>query len=169
MREFDTGATRDEDKTKPDPEGYYHPLVVEEFCRYMTKHRIQKDGETRDSDNWQQLFGSPGEHRKVCMKSLLRHVLDLWKFHRGYKGRETIKEALCAIIFNAQAYLFSILIQEEEGVFHPSLLNDKPVEPGAPIPYVDRDGLPCNVCGGDSSTGHQRLCPTLYEDEKEEK
>ena len=69
------------------------------------------------------------------MKSLLRHVIDLWKFHRGHKGRETIKDALCAIIFNAQAYLFSILIREQA----------------------------CDECGGDAVSGHQRLCPTLYE------
>ena len=113
MREWKTGATRDEDDTKPDYEGFYSPLVVEEFGRYMNKHRIQADGEARDSDNWQQLFGTPGEHRAVCIKSMWRHFLDLWLFHRNCNGRETIKEALCGLIFNAQAYLFSILIEEE--------------------------------------------------------
>lgn len=178
MREFNTGATRDEDKTKPDPEGYYHPLVVQEFCRYMTKHRIQADGEPRDSDNWQQLFGTPEEHRRVCIKSMWRHFLDLWLFHRDCNGRESIKEALCGLIFNAQAYLFSLLLDE---IDQP----DKAEEPGAPqcaecggtaktghqtncsggiVPMTDRDGLPCAVCGGDNASGHQQSCPILIEE-----
>jgi len=121
-REWASGAYRDTNEEKLDYEAFYNPLVIREFARYMHKHRKQADGKLRDGDNWQQLFGSPGEHRAVCMGSLVRHVLDLWLFHRGYAGRETIKEALCAILFNAQAYLFSILIEEEKGMCHPSEL-----------------------------------------------
>ena len=53
MRKFKTGATRDNEDTKIDFEGFYHPLVVERFGEYMHKHRVQADGELRDSDNWQ--------------------------------------------------------------------------------------------------------------------
>jgi len=112
-REWESGAYRDTNEEKLDYEAFYNPLVVREFARYMHKHRKQSDGNLRDGDNWQGLFGSPEEHRAVCMKSLWRHFHDLWMFHRGYAGRETIKEALCAILFNIQAYLFSILVEEE--------------------------------------------------------
>jgi len=154
-REWESGAYRDTNSEKLDYEAFYNPLVVREYARYMHKHRKQANGKLRDGDNWQGLFGTPGEHRAVCMKSMWRHFHDLWMFHRGYAGRDTIKEALCALLFNVQAYLFSILIQEEEGMLHPSDL------------HSDRDGLPCNVCGGDSASGHQRLCLTLYESEDE--
>ena len=172
-REWASGAYRDTSDEKLDYEAFYSPLVLREFARYMHRHRKQADGKLRDGDNWQQLFGTPGEHRAVCMGSLVRHVLDLWLFHRGYAGRETIKEALCAILFNAQAYLFSMLIQEEEGLYRPSdhnslagLENDD--APQYPLPNSDRDGLPCAWCGGDTATGHQRLCPTLYVGEEVE-
>ncbi len=113
-REWASGAYRDTNDDKLDYEAFYSPLVVREFARYMHKHRKQADGKLREGDNWQGLFGSPKEHRKVCMKSLWRHFLDLWMLHRGYPVEGvTKKELLCAILFNAQAYLFSILIEEQ--------------------------------------------------------
>ena len=119
MRQFDTGATRDSEEGKNDYEGFYDPLVVEAFGNYMTKHRKQADGQLRDSDNWKK-----GIPKTAYMKSLLRHVLDVWAIHRGYKridkrtGEETnIIEALCAILFNVQGYLFEILKEK---------LNDRP-------------------------------------------
>ena len=156
-REWESGAYRDTNEEKLDYEAFYSPLVVREFAKYMHKHRKQSDGKLRDGDNWQGLFGPPGEHRKVCMKSLWRHFHDLWMIHRGYPVEGVaIKEVLCAILFNVQAYLFSILIQEEEGVPHPSDLFNS-----------NRDGLPCSVCGGSKVSGHQRLCSTLNrEDDK---
>jgi len=113
-REWESGAYRDTNEDKLDYEAFYSPLVMREFALYMHKHRHQANGKLRAGDNWQGLFGEPEEHRKVCMGSLVRHVLDLWLFHRGHTGRETIKEALCAILFNAQAYLFSLLIEEQD-------------------------------------------------------
>jgi hypothetical protein len=107
MRKFKTGATRNLDNDKPDYEGFLSPIVLKCFAEYMNKHRIQKDGKIRESDNWQKLFGE--EHYNVCAKSLLRHTMDFWLFHRGFKGRETITDALCGIIFNAQAYLYKLL------------------------------------------------------------
>ena len=53
VRVFDTGATRDQDTTKPDFEGFLSPFVIERFGEYMSKHRVQVDGSIRDSDNWQ--------------------------------------------------------------------------------------------------------------------
>lgn len=112
VRKFDSGATRDNDNGKLDYEGFYSPLVVERFACYMNKHRIQSDGSLRDSDNWQKLFGE--KHFDVCMKSAYRHFVDWWKQHRGYKGQDTLEESICALIFNAQAYLFKLLKEKEE-------------------------------------------------------
>lgn len=107
MRKFKTGATRDSEKNKIDPEGFLSPLVIQAYSEYMNKHRIQADGNVRDSDNWQKLFGE--EHLNVCMKSAWRHFLDLWMFHRGYKGRDTIDDAINGILFNIMAYYYKIL------------------------------------------------------------
>ena len=111
MREFKSGATRDNDDEKMDYEGFLSPLVLKQFGRYMHKHRKQADGKLRDSDNWQK-----GMPKDAYMKSLIRHNMDLWLVHRGYseEARESIKDALCAIMFNSMGYLFEILKEEEE-------------------------------------------------------
>ena len=112
MRTFETGATRDTEEGKPDYEGFISPLVLRRYGQYMDKHRHQADGEVRSSDNWQSLFGA--NHKDVCIKSLLRHVVDLWLCHDGYEeaAREDVEAALCAILFNAQAYLYAILKEQ---------------------------------------------------------
>ena len=109
MRKFDTGATRDTDTGKYDPEGFLSPLVIERFNEYMHKHRIQTDGSLRDSDNWQK-----GIPKDAYMKSGFRHFLDWWKEHRGYESREGIEDALCALMFNVQGYLFEILKENQK-------------------------------------------------------
>lgn len=110
MRKFKSGALRDNDTDKIDFEGFLSPLVLERFGEYMHRHRNTADG-VRDSDNWQHLFGE--SHCDVCMKSLLRHVMDLWLFHRGYQGRDDIEDALCGVLFNTQAYLYKLLIDKQ--------------------------------------------------------
>ena len=109
VRKFETGATRDTDVGKYDYEGFYSPLVMERFAQYMNKHRKQSDGNLRDSDNWQK-----GIPLNAYMKSGYRHFFDWWKQHRGYKGQDTLEESLCALIFNAQGYLFELLKKKEE-------------------------------------------------------
>lgn len=111
MRKFETGATRNSDTSKFDYEGFLSPAVLERFGAYMHKHRTQADGNFRDSDNWQK-----GMPKTQYMKSLIRHTIDLWRAHRGYividkdsGERVTKEELLCAIIFNAQGYLFEML------------------------------------------------------------
>lgn len=106
MRITSTGATRNNDETKNDYEGYLSPLFIEAFGDYMTSHRKQADGVLRASDNWQK-----GMPKEWYMKSLWRHVMDVWKIHRGYKvidklnGNEvTLLESLCACYFNIQGY-----------------------------------------------------------------
>ena len=106
MRQFTTGATRDDDSTKVDYEGFLSPLVVVKFGEYMTRHRIQADGGLRDSDNWQK-----GIPKSAYIKSMFRHFVDVWLHHRG-EGRaahETLEEALCGLLFNVQGYLLETL------------------------------------------------------------
>lgn len=107
MRTFRTGATRDDDKTKIDPEGFLSPLVIKAFCNYMHKHRVQADGSLRESDNWQK-----GMDQSVYMKSLWRHFLDLWLEHRKYKSRDGKEEALAGLLFNVMGYWFEELRNE---------------------------------------------------------
>ena len=107
MRHFGTGATRDQDTSKPDYEGFNHPLVEKAFGAYMTTHRIQPDGSVRASDNWQ--LGIPVD---AYMKSLLRHVYDLWLHHRGCADEAVdadLVSVLCAIRFNVNGYLLEVL------------------------------------------------------------
>ena len=108
IRKFNTGATRDIDKDKLDYEGFISPIVLKRYAEYMNKHRIQSNGKFRESDNWQK--GIPLD---VYMKSLLRHTMDLWLEHRGYKSRDGIEEALCGIIFNSMGYLYELIKYKE--------------------------------------------------------
>ena len=109
MRTFESGATRDEDASKLDYEGFLNPQVLQVYAQYMHKHRIQSDGDLRDSDNWQK-----GIPKEAYMKSLWRHLMDVWLEHRGYKNRDGIKDALCGLIFNSMGYLFEILREAEK-------------------------------------------------------
>ncbi len=108
-RTFDTGAYRDSDEDKPDYEGFLSPLAIRRFGEYMTKHRVQSNGEIRPSDNWQ--HGFPLD---VYMKSMWRHFHDVWMLHRGhsvehsYEDNPDLGEALAALFFNVQGYLHEL-------------------------------------------------------------
>lgn len=114
MRKFETGATRDSEEGKIDPEGFLSPLVIRRFSQYMHNNRVQADGSLRSSDNWQK--GIPLE---AYMKSGWRHFLDWWSMHRD-EGRTLydpeLEDALCAVIFNAQGYLHELLKSRSAGV-----------------------------------------------------
>ena len=101
-RTFDTGATRDTAQDKLDYEGFLSPLALEAYAKYLNKNRTMADGTLRDSDNWQK-----GIPLSVYMKSLWRHLITLWKCHRG-GGMERGEEALCGILFNAFGYLHEL-------------------------------------------------------------
>ena len=103
---FETGATRDTSKDKPDYEGFLSPLVLEAYGRFMHYNREMEDGSLRESDNWQ--LGIP---RNNYMKSLWRHHVDLHLHHRGFghHAKQTLVWTLCAIIFNASGYLHELL------------------------------------------------------------
>ncbi len=103
VRKFDTGATRDDDESKMDYEGFLSPLVLAEYARYMHTHRLQADGKLRASDNWQK-----GIPRDAYMKSMFRHFMDVWRAHRQHgadPGSPRQMEALCALLFNVFGYL----------------------------------------------------------------
>jgi len=109
VRKFESGATRNSDADRIDPEGFLSPLVIERYCEYLHKHRFLENGLIRESDNWQQ-----GIPLKVYMKGLWRHFLHAWTRHRGYapndpKAGISLEEDLCAIIFNSSGYLFELL------------------------------------------------------------
>lgn len=104
LRSFDTGATRDTAEGKLDPEGFTHPMVMEQFYKYMNMNRLQSDGKLRASDNWQK--GIPIE---AYMKSLKRHCDDVWLEHRGFNADNGLIAALCGIMFNAMGYLHETL------------------------------------------------------------
>ncbi|SRR6266566_5522147 len=130
IRQFSTGANRNSDIGKLDYEGFNSPIVEKAYAEYLNRHRKLSDGTVRDSDNWQKLFGD--NHYDVCAKSMLRHVMDVWLFHRGFPEEtnsytealrfedqekpfteeERIElareEAICGAIFNLKAYLFKL-------------------------------------------------------------
>ncbi len=95
-RKFDTGATRDLATDKPDYEGALSPLVLASFTAYMIRATHMSDGTTRESDNWQK--GIPID---VYVKSLLRHVIEIWIAHR--RG-EFNREASDGAFFNLQGF-----------------------------------------------------------------
>ena len=106
IRKFDSGATRDTAEGKPDYAGFQSPLVIRRFGQYMLEHQQQPDGTARASNNWKK-----GIPRDAYFESLMRHVLDLWLHHEGHGGlaRHGLEETLCAIRFNNDGYLDSLL------------------------------------------------------------
>jgi len=109
MRQFKSGATRDSADGKFDYEGFLSPLVIARFGEYMHKHRLQSDGNLRDSDNWQK-----GIPKEAYIKSAWRHFMDWWGECRGYASKDGLEEALCALLFNIQGYLHEHLKEKLE-------------------------------------------------------
>ncbi len=104
MREFDTGATRDSEDGKLDYDGFLSPCALKRYAEYMHSHRQQSDGKMRDSDNWQK-----GIPLACYMKSLWRHVVEMWTMHRSGKySIDLMQSIVCAVIFNAFGYLHEI-------------------------------------------------------------
>lgn len=117
IRTFDTGANRDTADGKIDPEGFLSSLVIRCYSEYMQEHQHLRDGSVRESDNWQK-----GMPQDVYVKSLWRHVLDVWSWHRNNKmpsGEYDIRNALCAVIFNASGLLDRLLKEANYGDTNP--------------------------------------------------
>lgn len=127
MREFSTGATRDDNDTKPDYRGFLSPLAIRRFGEYMTEHRKQADGKLRDSDNWKK-----GIPQREYLSSLLRHVVDL---HHALEyvaplstfrdllaqrfgdppSAKVVEDLLCAVMFNVQGLLHERVLGRDVG------------------------------------------------------
>jgi len=108
--EFPSGAYRDGQEGKLDYEGHISPLALQAYAEYMHNARYRPDGTVRESDNWQ--LGIP---ISSYVKSLLRHVMDVWLWQRGGNNEEPIKAALCGTIFNAMGMLHELV--KEENVY----------------------------------------------------
>lgn len=107
---FSTGATRSSSENKIDFEGHLHPEVLAIFGEYMHRHRVQRDGKLRASDNWQE-----GIPIKNYIKSLIRHTMEFWRMWRGAvvvnvdSGRPfTFEDVLCAILFNTMGLIYEM-------------------------------------------------------------
>lgn len=116
LRSFNTGATRSSSEGRYDPEGYLSPIAIEAYCEYMLKHQYQSDGNIRSSDNWQK--GMPFD---TYMKGMWRHFLHLWTRHRGYRVKDekaaaSMKEDLCALLFNVQGMLHTLEVEERRDI-----------------------------------------------------
>lgn len=115
VQEFESGATRNFNLNKYDYEGFINPEALHAFGEYMHEHRKQRDGSIRDSDNWQK-----GIPFSAYIKSLVRHVIDLWRMDRGYEVinpdtnlPHTKQELCCAIVFNSMGYLKELITPSE--------------------------------------------------------
>lgn len=102
VRQFESGATRDVDTDKLDPEGFVSPIVMQRYYEFMHKNRYQRDGSMRASDNWTR--GIPVD---AYMKSLARHYHSVWLAHRT--GKPLPQEEACAVLFNTMGLLFEDL------------------------------------------------------------
>jgi hypothetical protein len=114
MRTFETGATRDGNVSKIDYEAHLCPETLHAYCEFLHAHRALPDGSRRDADNWQK-----GMEPDVWIESLVRHSLQLWRLHRGFRvverkpdGSEieiTKYHAVCGVLFNAFGYLRELI------------------------------------------------------------
>lgn len=129
MRHFKSGATRDDDTDKLDPEGFDSPLVNKRFFQYMHSHRKQADGTLRGSDNWQ-----TGIDKEAYVKSLVRHMEDLKLHWDGYADEAVeadVEAVLCAVLFNCKGLLFEIL-KEKRLATRTANIRSQPVDDAGP-------------------------------------
>lgn len=110
MRNYKSGATRDDDSNKLSYEGFYSPIVMKRFAEYMHENQTQADGKKRSADNWQK-----GIPKQDYIDSGYRHFIDWCLEHDGFESREGLEKALCGILFNVQGYLFEILKERYDG------------------------------------------------------
>lgn len=107
MRTFDTGATRDDNANKLDYVRGLSVQVQQRYLEYLSSHRLQRDGSLRDWDNWKK-----GIDTRAYRESLLRHSEDAVRASMGLPVPEdaSLEDLLCAIRFNADGWLFELLV-----------------------------------------------------------
>ena len=108
MRTATTGATRDDNNGKFDYFKFFSVVALNAYVAYMYEKRTQPDGALRSADNWQK-----GMPRHWYSESAERHLLDVVYHTKGYPelAEEDLVTALCALLFNTQAYLHEVLIE----------------------------------------------------------
>lgn len=109
MREYDSGATRDDLGDKLSYFKALSPIVLRRYVQYLGSHRLQADGKLRDWDNWKR--GIPMDD---YMDSLLRHMVDAWLTYMDYETPDntSLENLLCAIVFNSMGALHVLLNRE---------------------------------------------------------
>lgn len=107
MRDFKTGASRNDDSRQLDYRGFMSPIVLQRFAEYMQSHQLQADGKLRKSDNWKK--GIPLDS---YMSSGWRHFMDWYLENEGHHSRDGLEEALCGLLFNTMGYLHVVLEEE---------------------------------------------------------
>jgi hypothetical protein len=114
MRDFESGATRNNADNKFDYDGFNASICDHSYGEYMHSHRMQADGTMRDGDNWQKGIPIP-----VYRKSMFRHMQDLRRCLDGFDvynpdNDEPVDaiELLNAIEFNVKGMKFEILKEE---------------------------------------------------------
>lgn len=123
LRQFSSGAIRDNNENKPNYAGFTSPLILKAFGNYMQKHQILPDGSKRNADNWKGLFGE--NHMQVCYECKCRHDHDLALYMDGYGdwARDNLLDVLCAIKFNVDAMIYKIMKDEYEINKHNNTIN----------------------------------------------
>lgn len=96
-----------------EPWGFTSALVEQRFCEYMNRHRIQSDGNLRDSDNWKK-----GMDINCYAHSLSRHLQDLRLILEGFSPQArdgNLETVLCATLFNVQGMLHEVIKDRLQG------------------------------------------------------
>lgn len=127
MRQFATGAIRDNSTDKPEYFGYTSWRAMKQFGAYMLKHQKQADGQMRAADNWKK--GIPLE---VYQQSLTRHFVD-WaaELEKAESSPETAMDLALAMKFNLDGWIHEMDKQMEASKVDWSLTPEQ--EKGAKI------------------------------------
>jgi hypothetical protein len=106
IRTFNTGATRNALEGKLSYMRALSPAVLRRYVEYLASHRKQADGNLREFDNWKK-----GIPQDAYCDSLMRHAIDAWARLLGLPSSDGtgIEDLLCAVIFNANGWLFEVL------------------------------------------------------------
>lgn len=109
MRQFATGAIRDNSTDKPEYFGYTSWRTMKQFGAYMLRHQKQANGQMRDADNWKK--GIPLE---VYQQSLTRHFVD-WaaELEEAKSSPETAMDLALAMKFNLDGWIHEMDKQME--------------------------------------------------------
>lgn len=139
MREFESGATRDDDDGKLEHWGFASAVVEKRYSEYMHTHRIQADGKLRASNNWTK--GIPSEAYK---HSLSRHLNDLRLILEGFPELAEdadLETVLCAVKFNVDGLLYETIKQRLPQADEPARGSWCSLGSGLGYEYVYPNGL----------------------------